>query len=997
MAVAASFAILNPNFLQRKIIMKLLFASISLILLALPVFGQTCSPPSIVANAKSANMFSPEQEMALGELTLQRLANEFRPIRDERLLAYVNGIGEKLIKHLPPTGLKFTFHIIDYPEANAFNIPGGHVFLTRKLIAFSNTEDELASVIAHELGHAAVHHGATDISERMRKILNISSLGDRKDVSDKYNLLIENARTRRVTQRGGHENAQQLEADSIGFFAMVASGYDPDATFSFFDRLTESEGKTGSWFSELFGSTRPAQKRLREISQATNQLPANCRDGRSAKPTEDFLEWQAEVVMFRQGNLKEEIPGLIWKKEISPKLRSDISHLSFSPDGKLLLAQDDYSISVIDRDKAAVLLQIPVEEANEAMFTPDGKQVVYLTENLRFERWDIAEKRPVEARELVLRQNCWEHKLSPNGNYLACVDQSTTVKILDTKTGKKVWEKLKFYPLTGFEYFTWLVRRPSDADYDVGFFRIGFSPDSRYVLFSRSNKYRFRIKVDGITAVESENTAMAVDLTTMKPVDIGGDLKKIASRPFVFIDGENVMGMPQAKLEAGGLFSFPGGKRVQKLEFGGEELKRTGGGEYVTVKPLANTRLGLFDLKRNAIVTAYDKAAIATHGNMLAMESVSGKILIREMSYNEAEKRIDTKDSATIDLPVASIGGMRAAEVSDDFSWMVMSSKTRGGVWNLSTGERTIFTRGFNAGIVDGSGTSVADFPKFQKDPPALALLNSKTGQAAPIRPMPDHGARQYGRFVLTRKSMSEKDGAKPDATKSQFPLSEEEQAETKLQREVVFELKDWLQDKVVWTREFPAAVPRYAVDDFSGRLIFYWRLSSEEGKAKLKENPTLKAQADALGNKDSDYLIEVVDAFEQKTIGSMLLETGRGSFSVRSSGKSEGDWLMLNDSEGRVLVYSLKTGELKHRFFGSHASLNPRRHQLAVENFPGELTLYDLTNGNQIAHYKIKGDIVFLRFSLQGNKLFLFSDSQAGYALDLDKVAAKPAKPVVF
>jgi hypothetical protein len=153
--------------------------------------------------------------------------------------------------------------------------------------------------------------------------------------------------------RRDHEDAQQLEADSIGFFAMVAAGYDPDATFTFFDRLTESEGKTGSWFSELFGSTRPEQKRLREISDATAKLPAACRDGRVAKATDDFLKWQADVVMFREDNRKEELPGLLWKKDLSPKLRSDVSHLAFSDDGKLLLAQDDFSISIIDRENCS--------------------------------------------------------------------------------------------------------------------------------------------------------------------------------------------------------------------------------------------------------------------------------------------------------------------------------------------------------------------------------------------------------------------------------------------------------------------------------------------------------------------------------------------------------------------------------------------------------------------------------------------------------------------
>jgi len=940
-------------------------------------------------------MFSPQQEMILGELTVQRLASEFREVYDPRLVAYVNELGAKLVKHLPPTGLTFTFHIIEYPEANAFNIPGGHVFLSRKLIALASSEDELASVIAHELGHASVHHGAVDMSDRMRRILKINAVGDRNDITEKYNRLIENARTRRSPEGRDHEDAQQLEADSIGFFAMVAAGYDPDATFTFFDRLTESEGKTGSWFSELFGSTRPEQKRLREISEATAKLPAACRDGRVAKATEDFLKFQADVVMFREANRKEELPGLLWKKELSPKLRSDVSHLAFSADGKMLLAQDDFSISIIDREKMQVLFQIPVERANDAMFTPDGKYVVFMTENLRFERWDVAEKKPLEARELVLRQNCWEHELSPDGNYLACVDQATTVKVMETKTGKKVWEKKEFYPLTSFEYIIWLTQQSRDAEFDISFFRIGFSPDSRYVLMSRSNKYRFRFRVDGMTWAQSENTAMAVDLSTMKPVDISGDIKKIASRPFVFLDGGRILGTSDSKLEAGGIFSFPNGKRVQKLEFGGEEIKATGSGEFATLKPLANARLGLFDIKRNTIIAGMNKEAAATWGNIVAIESASGKILLREMSYNEAEKKLDTKDVGTVELPVLSISGMRAAEVSDDFGWMVMSSKTRGGIWNLGTGERTIFTRGFNAGIVDGSGIGVADFPKFQEDAHALALLNSKTGQAAPIRQLPEFGARQYGRFVLTRRSMNEKESKKVDET-AQFALSEEETAERKLGSAVTFEVKDWIQDKVVWTRDFPNGVPRYVFDDYSGRLLFYWRLGTEEGKAKLKENPALKAQSEALGNKESDYLIEVVDAFQQKTIGMMPLETGNGSFYV-GSGQSEGDWLVLNDSQGRVLVYSLAKGELRHRFFGHHASINPGRQQLVVENTPGELKLYDLSTGDTLATYVVNGKAVFLRFNLQGTRLFVLNDAQTAYSFDVGKIVAKPAKPIVF
>ncbi len=547
--------------------------------------AQNCAPPAIVANAKSSNLFSPEQETVFGELIVQGMAGEARFIRDEKLAAYINEIGHSLTKHLPSTGLKFQFHLVDMPEANAFYIPGGHVMLTRKLVAFVLNEDELAGVIAHELGHAVVRHGATDTSESLRKILNVTALGDRKDITEKYNLLIERARTKRISRKRGHEDEQQLEADKIGLFAMVAAGYDPASFFSFFDRLTESEGKTGNWFSDLFGSIRPAEKRLREMLRATEQLPPTCRDGRAAKATESFLKWQADVVSFREAGRKEELPGLIWKKELNPKLRSDISHFAFDQGGKLLLAQDDFAITVIEREPLRALFQIPAENANEAAFTPDGKFVVFTTETLRYEKWSVAERKPVEARELVLRRDCWEHKLSPDGNYLACVDTSTSVNILDAKTGKKIWEKKEFYRLTYDEYFSWRWSSRRSAE-QVNFFRIEFSPDSRYVMFSRSNLFRYRFRVNAQTVAASEDTALALDLTTLKPMNIGGDLRKISARSYVFLDSGRILGMLTQRFEDSGIFSFPEGKRLQKFSFAAREIKRTANPDYVIIKPL---------------------------------------------------------------------------------------------------------------------------------------------------------------------------------------------------------------------------------------------------------------------------------------------------------------------------------------------------------------------------------------------------------------------------
>jgi hypothetical protein len=963
-----------------------------------PVTAQECSPPPIVANAKSSNMFTPEQEMIFGELSVQNMAGEIRFIRDDRLTAYLNQIGERIIKHLPPTGLKFRFYLMDIPEVNAYNLPGGNIAVSRKLVAFVNSEDELAGVIGHELGHAVVRHGATDMSEALRKILNVNSLGDRKDVTEKYNLLIERARTRRYSRGRGHEDGQQLEADQIGVYALVAAGYNPTALNTFFERLTETRAR-GGWFANLFGNSSPEQKRLREMAKAAEQMPAPCRERAAARPTEEFLKWQAEVVSYREAGRREELPGLVWKKELRPKLRSDVSRFAFSRDGKFLLAQDDYSVTVIAREpQPRVLFQIPVEDADRAMFTPDGRFVVFTTETLRYEKWSVADAAPVEVREITVRRNCWEHGLSPDGNYLACVDTGANASVIDVKSGRKVWEKKEFYRLDFFEYITWLassaarrgVGDDGGDDDSVGFFRIGFSPDGRYVMFSRSDNFRFSMRFDGDPVAQSQDTAAAVDLATLKQVDVGGDLKKLAARSYAFLDSGSVLGMPSRKAAEAGVFAFPSGKRLNKFEFGGKVVERTENPDLVVVKPLSNSKLGIYDVKRGAIVGGLDKDDAAFFGSLAAYESVDGNILLRETSYDEEGKKLVLKDVGAVEIPVSPIRGLAASDVSDDFGWLLLSSKTRGGLWSLKTGERKAYLRGFNGAVAGNDGGAVGDFPRLGDMPHSLVLINGASGDSNAFRELPEKGARQYGRFVLLRTSLKARPGPeKGNPLGALFPAARDE--DFGLRREVRFELKDLVQDKVIWTRDFTKEAPEFSFDAYSGRLIFYWRLGSDVGKAKLRESAALKATADALGNKADDYLVEVVDAFSQQAVGTMLLETGQGSFDV-GRGLSEGDRLVLHDSEGRVLIYSLKTGELRHRFFGETAAVNPRRNQVAVENFPGEVSLYDLDTGDLKANVRIAGAAAFVRFNLAGDRLFVLSDAQAAYAFDLDKLAAAQA-----
>ena len=956
------------------------------------VSAQECNPPAITANAQIYNIFSPEQEMILGDLNHQQMAGDLRFIQDEKLLAYVREIGARLVRHLPNTGLKFQFFIIDIPTANAFNTPGGYVFLSRKLIAFTKTEDELAGVMAHELGHATVHHGASDMSQLFKKILNVTQLGDRKDITEKFNLLLERERTKSVSQSEDHESAQQLEADRIGLFAMVAAGYDPNAFTDFFSRLVEEKAKSGNWFTNIFGNSSPTQKRLREMVKAVELLPTACREKRGDNASQAYLNWQADVVSFRESRIAEELPGMLWKKELSPQLKSDISHFAISDDGTYFLTQDDFAITVIKRDPLKILFQIPTTDARPATFTPDGLNVVFVTEGLRFEKWSIADAKAVEIRELVVRRDCWEHKLSPDGKYLACVDYSLGLNLLETQSGKKVWEKKQFYSLNFFEYLGWvtaLSKLDEDSEYNR-FFHLEFSPDSHYLLVSRSSKFRFRFTIDMMTADQTEDTMLALDLSTLKPVTTGGDLKKATRRPFIFVSPDKILAMMPANVQDGGIFSFPQGKRLAKFPLFATELERTGNPNYVVLKPLSNAPMGFFDLTKGTIVSGMNKADATLWNDLMFFELASGSVSVSKVEYKEEDKVLHSTRVGTIDIPVGSMNRLYAASISDDLHWLAASSKSRGAIWDLSSGERKIHVRGFRGAIVAADGAAIGDFPRLEPVKHSLVWMSAPTDQVSTLREIPEQGSRQYGRFVMFRQSLKApkidkqkgKEGEKPPAGIAGDDNDDDES----LTHEVKFELRDVVNDKAIWSREFKKEAPRFFFDDYSGRLIFYWDLGSEAGKTRLKEDPTLQERSHQMGNKDDDYLVEVYDAFANKSVGVLLLETGQGSFYIES-GFSEGDWLVLRDNNNRVLIYSIKSGELRHRFFGAHAAVNPGGNQVIVENYPGELTVYDLTTGNTQARLRFKTATAFVRFSLDGKKLFVLTAGQVAHAFDVARL----------
>ncbi|MCI0355207.1 MAG: M48 family metalloprotease, partial [Acidobacteria bacterium] len=567
--------------LRRALILSL----IALFLGPALVAGQGQCPPIPAAGPpRGANIFSEEQEMYLGDAVAEHVQRDFRVVEDPQLTAYLQRIGERLLRHVPPTNLRFRFLLSEIPEWNAFTMPGGRIYFTRKLVGFARSEDEIAGVMAHELGHALMHDPAVDMTRLLQKLLGVTRLTDRKDVVEKYHLLIENWRRKpQVLERSEKdERHEQITADQIALQAMARAGYSPQAYVDLWGRFTETQGKTGSWLSDLFGTTKPESKRLREMLKTMAVVPAGCAEARAAGGGDEFGRWQAAVVAFTGFGRQESLHGVLGQKVLDPPLQSDVRHLRFSPDGRYLLAQSDSQIYVLSRQPFDHLFDIEAVEAYPAQFTPDSQSVVFYDPALRVEKWNIATRQRTSVQDMVVRKGCLKSALSPDGRVLACYGGEYDLTLLDVAGGATIFEKKSFYVPNQFSLILIALLEKLDVeDLNIAWLRMAFSPDGRYFV-----------------AGTNDGSPLAVDMNNRKEVALPGSIKNLLRHSFSFVAPDRLAGVGGDKGEKSALVQFPSGQVLAKLPLvPRNELAGVARGDYLLVRPIEEFPVGVMNLK----------------------------------------------------------------------------------------------------------------------------------------------------------------------------------------------------------------------------------------------------------------------------------------------------------------------------------------------------------------------------------------------------------------
>jgi hypothetical protein len=270
------------------------------------------------------------------------IEREYHPIKNPEENAYLNTIGGRLLAVLPPTKIQFHFLLVESPQINGFSLAGGRVYLTRKLVANAHSEDEVAGVIAHEMGHILSHQFAIETTVDLRRLLGVTSVTDRADIYTKFQRLTD-ARLHDKHANDLDSDDKQDEADRVAVYATAAAGYRAQAYAEFWDRSFFVGGKTGSRVGDFFNTTTPSQKRLRRLRGIIAELPSGC--GAAVNNTSvDYDHWHTLVVEDQVAATSAEpavtaVPTNTTPIHLSPPLHVNIEHLRFSRDGQYILAQ----------------------------------------------------------------------------------------------------------------------------------------------------------------------------------------------------------------------------------------------------------------------------------------------------------------------------------------------------------------------------------------------------------------------------------------------------------------------------------------------------------------------------------------------------------------------------------------------------------------------------------------------------------------------------------
>ena len=330
----------------------------------------------------STSIFSPEQEYQLGRAWLRSFRSQAPTLDDPLLQDYLEDLIYRLVTHSELQDRRIDVVIVDNPVINAFAVPGGVIGVHTGLLLYAQNEDELATVLAHEIAHLSQRHFSRRVEQAQKNqpltlagmlagAVLIATTGGAAGLA-----AMSATQAAALDAQLRHSRAAEQEADRIGMQTMVKAGMDPHAAPAMFERMLQGSRYSSANRVPEFMRTHPlSESRISDTRNRARQYPKTPHEPslsyhlmRARMQVHHAQTPQRAVEMFRSSlegrPLSEEGSryGLVLalmdsgqpaeaQKELDKLIAGDPTRLEFA------IAQADLDMSIGEAQSAVRLMQ----------------------------------------------------------------------------------------------------------------------------------------------------------------------------------------------------------------------------------------------------------------------------------------------------------------------------------------------------------------------------------------------------------------------------------------------------------------------------------------------------------------------------------------------------------------------------------------------------------------------------------------------------------------
>lgn len=221
-------------------------------------------------NKLQINFYNFDKEVAIGRSFAQEIDRSAKLVGDPVIVEYINKVGQNLVLH-SDAKVPFTIKVIDADEINAFALPGGFFYVNKGLILAADNEAEMAGPMAHEIAHVAARHGVEQASKG--QIVNWGTLplifmGGWGGFAARQAASL--AIPMGFLKFG---RSAEYEADTLGVQYLWATGYDPNAMATFFEKLQAQDKKKPGTIAKVFSTHPMVGDRIDKVNALISRFP----------------------------------------------------------------------------------------------------------------------------------------------------------------------------------------------------------------------------------------------------------------------------------------------------------------------------------------------------------------------------------------------------------------------------------------------------------------------------------------------------------------------------------------------------------------------------------------------------------------------------------------------------------------------------------------------------------------------------------------------------